>query len=291
MATHTAAETFDRHRAYLIGVAYRMLGSLSEAEDIVQESFLRWHRASRDEIRSPRAWLTTSVTRLCIDHLRSARVQREEYVGPWLPEPVPTDIPETPFGRAELAESLEMALLVVLERLSPAERAAFLLRETFDYSYGEIAQILDKSEPACRQLVHRARSRIRAERPRFEPTVEERDRVVGRFAQALASGELEDLVQLFEEDIVLYSDGGGKVAAARNPIYGADKVARFFLGLRPKAPPDLVAGPRQVNGQTAFVAISEGEPYFVMTFDVAGERLHRIHVVRNPDKLRYVTAD
>ena len=256
----------------------------------MQETFLRWHRADREAIRSARAWLTTSVTRLCIDHLRSARVQREEYVGPWLPEPVPTDTPETPFGRVELAESLEMALLVVLERLAPAERAAFLLRETFDYSYGEIARILGKSEPACRQLVHRAKDRVRAERPRFEPTTEQRERVVGRFAEALATGELADLVELFEEDIVLYSDGGGKVAAARNPIYGAQKVARFFLGLRPKAPPDLVASPRQVNGQTAFVAIRGGEPYFVMAFDVAGERLHRIHVVRNPDKLRHMVS-
>lgn len=290
MTAPNVDETFARHRGYLTGVAYRMLGSLSEAEDVVQEAYLRWHRVERGEIRQPRAWLTTSVTRLCIDHLRSARVQREEYVGPWLPEPVPTDMPETPFGRVALAESLEMALLVVLERLAPAERAAFLLRETFDYSYREIAEILGKSEAACRQLVSRAKSRVRAGRPRFMPTVEERERVVGRFSEALATGELADLVALFEEDIVLYSDGGGKVAAARNPIYGADRVARFFLGLRPKAPPDLRAVPRQVNGQTAFVATSGGEPYFVMTFEVSGERLHRIHVVRNPDKLRYVAG-
>ncbi len=286
MAAVSNLETFDQHRDYLTGVAYRMLGSLSEAEDMVQESFLRWHRIDPREIQSPRAWLTTSVTRLCIDHLRSARVQREEYIGPWLPEPVPTDAPETPFGRAELAESLEMALLVVLERLAPAERAAFLLRETFDYSYVEIATILDKSKAACRQLVHRAKVRVQAERPRFEPTAVERERVVGGFAEALATGELADLVALFSEDITLYSDGGGKVAAARNPIYGADKVARFFLGLRPKAPADLVVGPRQVNGETAFVATRGGEPYFVMSFDIDGDRLRAIHVVRNPEKLR-----
>ncbi|MEM7587693.1 MAG: sigma-70 family RNA polymerase sigma factor [Acidobacteriota bacterium] len=289
MATTTAHESFDQHRDYLTGVAYRMLGSLSEAEDMVQESFLRWHRIDPSEIQSPRAWLTTSVTRLCIDHLRSARVQREEYVGPWLPEPVPTDVPETPFRRTELAESLEMALLVVLERLAPAERAAFLLRETFDYSYAEIAAILDKSEAACRQLVHRAKGRVRAERPRFEPTLEERERVVGSFAQALATGELADLVALFAEDITLYSDGGGKVLAALNPIYGADKVARFFLGIRPKAPADLTAGLRQVNGQTAIVATSGGQPYLVMSLDVEGDRLRAIHVMRNPDKLRGFT--
>lgn len=290
MGDTTGATAFDEHRPYLTAIAYRMLGSLTEAEDLVQEAFLRWLKAPHAEIRSARAWLTTAMTRLCLDYLRSARVRREEYIGPWLPEPILTDANETPFGRIELAESLEMALLVVLERLAPAERAAFLLRETFDYSYAEIASILERSEAACRQLVHRAKARVRAERPRFATTVEERNRVVGRFAQALQTGELADLVALLEEDVTLYSDGGGRVAAALNPIYGADKVARFFLGVRPKAPPDLTAGLRQVNGQTALVATSGGETYFVMMFDVAGERLRAIHVMRNPEKLAHVST-
>jgi RNA polymerase sigma-70 factor, ECF subfamily len=284
----SAADAFDEHRGALFAVAYRMLGTVADAEDVVQDAYLRWREAPRDQVESPRAYLTTIVTRLCIDHLRSARVRREEYVGPWLPEPIlAADAPEEP---VEMAESLSMAFLVLLESLTPAERAALLLREVFDYEYAEVAAILGKTEANCRQLVRRARERIAEGRPRFDASREERERMTERFMAACATGDLEGLVGLLSADAALYSDGGGKVRAARNPIFGADRVARFMVGITRKAPAGLRVRPAIVNGEIGLVATIDGETNSVVTFRFGASTIDAIYIVNNPDKLAHVAA-
>lgn len=281
---------FDRHRPYLTGVAYRMLGSFGEAEDMVQETYLRWHRTEAAEIRAPRAWLTTALTRLCIDHLRQARRRREAYVGPWLPEPVPTGTPDTPLARIEQGEDLSIALLMVLERLAPAERAAFILREVFDYDYPEIARIIDAGEANCRQIVHRARARVQAERPRFAASAAEHNALLQRFTAACADGDLDGLIGLFADDITLWSDGGGKAKAARNPIDGADSVARFLLGILRKAPAGTTAALAEINGEPGIVTYVDGRPFGVLTLEIENRRIRRIAVMVNPDKLAQIAA-
>ena len=279
----TTPEEFDEHRKALFAVAYRMLGSVADAEDIVQEAYLRWRQAPRDEIETPRAYLTTVVTRLCIDHLRSARVRREAYVGPWLPEPVVTgDPPDEPVARAE---SLSMAFLVLLESLTPAERAALLLREVFDYEYAEIAEALGKSEANCRQLVRRARERIAEGRPRFDASREQRERMTERFLAAIATGDMDGLIGLLSSDITLWSDGGGKATAALNPIHGADRVGRFLIGIAKKAPATLSALPATVNGEPGLVVKVDGRTQSVLTLHVGQSGIEGIYIVRNPEKL------
>jgi RNA polymerase sigma-70 factor (ECF subfamily) len=261
-----------------------MLGSVMEAEDIVQEAFVRWQGASEGEVRSPRAYLSAVVTRLCIDQLRSARVRREEYVGPWLPEPLPEepDIADT----AALNESLSMAFLVLLESLTPTERAVFLLREVFDYDYGEISHLVGKSEANCRQIARRARGYVAAQRPRFERSPEQEERLTESFLEACMDGDMEGLLGLLAEDIILWSDGGGKVRAALNPIRGSDKVARFFMGILGKAPPGLVVRQTKVNGQPGIIGYyADGQPQSVTTFDIADECIRAIHILVNPEKL------
>jgi RNA polymerase sigma-70 factor (ECF subfamily) len=275
---------FDRYRPLLFSIAYRMLGSVMEAEDIVQEAFVRWQGASEGEVRSPRAYLSAVVTRLCIDQLRSARVRREEYVGPWLPEPLPEepDIADT----AALNESLSMAFLVLLESLTPTERAVFLLREVFDYDYGEISHLVGKSEANCRQIARRARGYIAAQRPRFERSPEQEERLTESFLEACMDGDMEGLLGLLAEDIILWSDGGGKVRAALNPIRGSDKVARFFMGILGKAPPGLVVRQTKVNGHPGIIGYyADGQPQSVTTFDIADECIRAIHILVNPEKL------
>jgi RNA polymerase sigma-70 factor, ECF subfamily len=275
---------FDRYRPLLFSVAYRMLGSVMDAEDIVQEAFVRWQGASEGEMRSPRAYLSAVVTRLSIDQLRSARVRREEYVGPWLPEPLPEepDIADT----AALNESLSMAFLVLLESLTPTERAVFLLREVFDYDYGEISHLVGKSEANCRQIARRARGYIAAQRPRFERSPEQEERLTESFLEACMDGDMEGLLGLLAEDIILWSDGGGKVRAALNPIRGSDKIARFFMGILGKAPPGLVVRQTKVNGQPGIIGYyADGQPQSVTTFDIADECIRAIHILVNPEKL------
>ncbi len=292
MSTADPTHSFEEHRTALTGIAYRMLGTLAEAEDMVQETYLRWHAAEREAIRSPRAWLTTTVTRLCIDQLRSARVQREEYKGPWLPEPLVHDGPDEPLERLATVDSISMAFLRLLEQLSPNERAAFLLHRVFDYKYKEIASILGKSEAGCRQLVHRAKRRLDAEKPRFDATQEERERLATSFSKAVQTGEMAPILSVLAEDVTLWSDGGGRALAALNPIYGASKVARFFLGILSKAPEDSYFEPRHINGEPGFVGFSGGQAVTTMTFEVAEGRIVGIHMVRNPEKLsRIVTGD
>jgi RNA polymerase sigma-70 factor, ECF subfamily len=291
MANDTASDTasdrrddaFDEHRRVLFGIAYRMLGSAADAEDIVQEAYLKWRQAPREAVVSPRAYLTTVVTRLAIDHLRSARVRREQYVGPWLPEPVfDTARPDEP---AALFESLSMAFLVLLERLSPAERAALVLREAFDYEYGEIAEVLGKTEANCRQLVRRARERVAEHRPRFAASAEARDRFAERFRTACATGDMQGLLSALTTDVTLYSDGGGKVSAATVPVYGAERVGKFLLGLLKKAPATFAARTAEVNGQPGLVLTVDGEVSSVLALQIGPDGVEAIYIVRNPDKL------
>jgi RNA polymerase sigma-70 factor, ECF subfamily len=282
--TGTAIETFERHRPLLFSIAYRMLGSVMDAEDVVQEAYLRWQRTAAEDIHSPSSYLSAIVTRLAIDRLRSAKARRERYVGPWLPEPLPTE--QDP---AVLDESLSMSFLVLLESLTPTERAVFLLREVFDYGYPEVASIVNKSETNCRQIARRARQSVAARRPRFESSPEQEERLMESFLEACTSGDMEGLLSLLSEDVTLWTDGGGKTRAALNPVHGADKVARFFSSILPKAPPGLLIRRTRINGRPAFVGYFEdGSPQSVATFDAAEGSIRGIRFVVNPDKLQNI---
>jgi RNA polymerase sigma-70 factor (ECF subfamily) len=279
-------------RPAVFGVAYRMVGSVSEAEDLVQETFLRFHRAvaSGERIESPKAYLITVVTRLAVDHLRSARVRREQYVGPWLPEPLPTgeeaDVAET----AELAESLTYAFMVVLERLSPPERAAFLLHDVFEFPFAEVASILERSEEACRQLAARARRRVMEDRPRFTVSREEREELTSRFLDALAKGDTEGLIGVLARDVVMTGDGGGKAPALKEPIEGAEPAARFLLGLtRLGTKLRLSLRPVELNGEQGLVAF-DGEERVVsaMVLEISDGAIRQIRAIVNPDKLTHL---
>jgi RNA polymerase sigma-70 factor (ECF subfamily) len=277
-------EVFGRNRPLLFSIAYRMLGSVMEAEDIVQEAFLRWQQVPEDEVRSPSSYLTTVVTRLCIDRLRSARARRERYVGPWLPEPLLGE--QEIAGSADLEDSLSMAFLLLLESLTPVERAVFLLREVFDYEYAEIASLVGKSEDNCRQISRRARQSVASRRPRFESSPEQEERLTDSFLQASLTGDMEALLALLSEDVILYSDGGGKAQAALRPIYGADRVARFLSGTLRKAPPDFSVRQTRVNGRPGFVGyFGDGSPQSVVTLEVGEGSIAAIRLVVNPEKL------
>jgi RNA polymerase sigma-70 factor (ECF subfamily) len=281
------AAEFTAVRPQLFSIAYRMLGSVVDAEDLVQDAYVRWQEASDVDVRSPRAYLTTIVTRLAINQLRSARVQRETYVGAWLPEPLVTDPALDPSGAVELAESLSMAVMVLLERLSPIERAVFLLHEVFDFDYAEIAKIVDKTEANCRQILTRARKRIGAPRPRFEAAPAQADRLLHRFTQAAQAGDIDGLLAVLAEDITLWADGGGKVrGAALKPIRGATSVARFVLGVMERfVPEDSKLQPAQINGQPGFIAYVSGHPLAALVLDIQDERIRTIYAIGNPDKL------
>jgi len=273
-------ETFNEHRPLLMSIAYRMLGSRADAEDALQETFLRY-QAGAEELESPKAYLTTIVTRLCIDHLRSARVQRESYVGQWLPEPVATT--GVDIG---MAESLTMAFLVLLENLSPAERAAFLLHDIFDYDYTEIAQMTGKTEANCRQMVRRAKQRIAARQRRFDPSREETNRITARFVETTRSGDLSGLIALFSEDAVMTSDGGGKAQAALNPVKGADSIARFVMGLLRKYESlNPLHTLTEINFQPAFITTISGRVVSVSILDIRDGLIRNLFIVANPDKL------
>jgi RNA polymerase sigma-70 factor, ECF subfamily len=282
----SSIEAFNRHRGLLFSIAYRMLGSAADAEDILQEAYLRWQRAPEEDVKSAKSYLSAVVTRLCIDQLRSAQARREVYVGPWLPEPVITGEMPDLANTVELAESLSMAFLVVLESLSPVERAVFLLREVFGYEYAEIAAIVGKSEANCRQITRRAQQRIREGRPLFHTTREQQERVTSEFLQACAGGNLDSLMALLTDNVVLMTDGGGKVQAARNPVYGRSNAARFILGVLAKAPPDFSVTLQEINGQPGFVTYAGGQVNSVLVLDVEGERIRGVYIVANPDKLQ-----
>ena len=281
-------EEFQSYRPLLFSIAYRMLGSASEAEDIVQESYLRYSAAPAAQVRSPKAFLSTIVTRLCLDQLKSARARREQYIGPWLPEPLLTAEGDPALGRAELRESIATAFLVLLEALSPPERAVFLLREVFEYGYDEIAEQLGLSAANCRQLFHRAQRRVAERRPRFEPAPEAQRRLVERFLAACGSGDVASLTHLLASDAAAYADGGGKVHAARNPIRGRENVLRYLLGSLQKRPPGAHAELRQVNGAPAVLVFAGPALIYVATFTVADGQIQAVHAVLNPDKLAYI---
>jgi RNA polymerase sigma-70 factor (ECF subfamily) len=287
----TAEDAVTDLRPLLFSIAYRMLGSVADAEDIVQDAYLRWQRTSDVDVREPRAYLTTVVTRLAINHLRSARVQRETYVGPWLPEPLVTEHAPDSSASVELAESLSMAFLVMLERLSPIERAVLLLHDVFDFDYAEIARIVDKSEANCRQLLSRAKKHVVADEARFDADHDQAARLTQRFTEAVGAGDMAGMLAVLAEEITLWADGGGKVAgAALRPIHGADEVARFIIGRTQRfATPDRTMRPVQINGQPGLVIYAGGRPLTALIFHVRDERIRAIYAVGNPDKLRSVT--
>jgi RNA polymerase sigma-70 factor (ECF subfamily) len=277
---------FVELRPVLFGVAYRMLGSAAEADDIVQEAYLRWAGIDDAAVASPRAYLTTIVTRLSIDRLRSARVRRESYRGPWLPEPIVLDEQDSaqPDG-GELADSLSLAFLVLLEELAPAERAAFLLRDVFGYPYGEIARTLERSETACRQLVSRARHRIGDRRKRFDADDERSRELTRRFVGACATGDVEELMALLTDDVVVWTDGGGKVKSAPRPVVGPWRAARFLIHVAKGLQDGVTLREETLNGQPSVVFEIDGEVTSAVVFDVLGGQIAGIRVVANPEKL------
>jgi RNA polymerase sigma-70 factor (ECF subfamily) len=289
MMEHDRASVFEHYRPRLFGIAYRMLGSVEDAKDLTQETYLRWHQADAAAIRAPEGWLVAVVTRLSIDRLRHATLERESYVGDWLPEPIATDGPSAPDRQAELASDLSMAFLVLLERLAPEERAAFLLREVLDADYGEIARVLEKSEPACRQMVHRARARVREDRTRFPVAPEAKERLAHRFLAALQSGDQDALLALVAEDAAWVSDGGGRVSATRRVIHGASRIVRLVLGMERKWP-DVRHELAWLNGEPAIASYANGRLFCTTSIESDGERLVAFYRVLNPDKLRHLTG-
>jgi RNA polymerase sigma-70 factor (ECF subfamily) len=285
---------FEELRPLMFSIAYRMVGSASEAEDIVQEAFLRYHRESSTgtDVESPKAYLATITTRLSIDHLRSARVRRERYVGTWLPEPLLTDAEADAARHAEAADSLSMAFLVLLESLTPVERAVFLLHEVFDYGYDEIAAVVGKSEDNCRQIAVRARRQVEAKRPRFEASRARREELARRFFAAITKGDQDGLVGLLAADVVAYGDGGGKGPAFPKPVYGRDKVTRLLLGRIGQGAAALgIVGARfgEINGQPGALFLNEeGLPVAAVTLDIADEQVQSVRAVTNPEKLRHL---
>ncbi|UJR81569.1 RNA polymerase sigma-70 factor [Sandaracinus amylolyticus] len=286
------AALYSEHRSFLIGLAYRMLGSVAEAEDAVQEAFVRAQSAPTDDVASPRAWLATVVTRICLDQLRSARVRREQYTGDWLPEPVRTDLPGAVVQPRdpEDAESLSLAFLLLLERLSPLERAVFLLHEVFDYSHAEVAAILERDEVAVRQLMSRARAHVKEGRPRFPADPDRHRELVMRFAMAIGQGDLGGLQSLLAKDVVARSDGGGRAKAARRAVHGDDRVARFVMGLSRKASADVKFELMEINGRTGIGWSNAGGLLGVLALTVDGDRVVEIDLVVNPSKLSGISA-
>jgi RNA polymerase sigma-70 factor (ECF subfamily) len=280
-----ATLTFDSHRRRLQGIAYRMLGSVAEAEEVVQDAWLRWHEADKAGFDSAEAWLVTVVTRLSIDRLRAAKVQREHYIGAWMPEPTLTDAPDTPEQLLERADNVSVAFLAVLERLTPEARAAFLLREVFDADYEEVARTLGKSEAACRQLVHRAKAQVLEARPRFQVSRETHQRLLRAFADAAARGSLQDLKALMAEDVELIGDGGGKVQSFSKVLRGSQRLAQLYFALWRRLGAAVRMELVEINGEPGLLRFVDGQLESAQTFEIEGERIVRIRAQRNPDKL------
>jgi RNA polymerase sigma-70 factor (ECF subfamily) len=297
------AESFEPYRRRLLGLAYRMLGSMADAEDAVQETYLRWHAVDRDNVSNPRAFLMTTTTRICLDMLTSARARHEEYVGPWLPEPVFDTAALAPDRRTELAEDLSIALLLTLDRLSPLERAAFLMHDVFDFSFAEVAATLERSEAACRKLATRARANVRALRPRGATAPPGRSgeidakhaQLLSAFAAATQAGDLNRLTQMLASDVHVVTDGGGKVRAALNAIDGADRVAQFLVDATRKRPDawwreDFRLRFATVNGLPGVIVDGPEGPVQTTAFEIEGDVIRALYVVRNPDKLRHLAV-
>jgi RNA polymerase sigma-70 factor (ECF subfamily) len=287
LSTPAGADDLERYRPRLFGIAYRMLSDVQEAEDLVQETFLRWHQAKHDDIVSEEGWLVAVITRLAIDRLRRAETERVRYVGNWLPEPIATGN-VAPDHRAELASDLSMAFLVLLERLAPEERAAFLLREVFDAGYDEIARILGKTEPAVRQVVYRAKTRVREGRSRFSPPAEKQAELLQRFLDALATDDKDAMLDLFAPTATFTGDGGGKVGSVRNVIEGSERLTRLFLGLEHKYPGIVTHEIIELNGQPAIGSYHDGVIQYATLFETDGEHILAVYRVLNPDKLAHL---
>jgi RNA polymerase sigma-70 factor (ECF subfamily) len=296
--TSDPSASFEPHRRRLLGLAYRMLGSIAEAEDAVQEAYLRWHSADRENVAEPRAFLITTTTRICLDVLKSARVRREEYVGPWLPDPVIDTAALTPEVQTEMAEDLSVALLLALDRLSPLERAAFLLHDVFDYSFTQVADTLGRNEAACRQLASRARTRVRESRPETGLRQAGSSSVAGKHAELLSafitasrSGDVATLTHLLASDAKLVTDGGGKVSAALNVIEGADRVAAFLAGVVRKGwTDDTTVRFDTINGLPGLIVGGPNGLLQTNAFEIEGDVVKAIYIVRNPDKLRHLAS-
>jgi RNA polymerase sigma-70 factor (ECF subfamily) len=280
-----STDPFNQHRSRLHGIAYRMLGSVAEAEEVVQDAWLRWHQRREAELDSPEAWLVAVTTRLAIDRLRAAKVQREAYSGIWLPEPLLTDGPASPEQLHERADDVSIAFLKLLERLSPEARAAFLLREVFDVDYPDIARMLDKSEPTCRQLVSRARTQLNDERPRYVVPSETHLRLLRSFAAAATSGDFDALKSLLAESAELIGDGGGKVSSFPLPMVGGRRIAQLFLATRLRYKDRQRVELVNMNGRWGLLRFIEGALESAQSYETDGDRIVRIHVQRNPDKL------
>ncbi len=281
------AGVFEEHRSLLFTIAYEITGTATDAEDVVQDSFLRWSEVEATAVHNPRAYLAKTVTRQALNALRAAQRRREDYIGPWLPEPVVTapDVADN----AVLSESLSFAMLVVLETLSPDERAVFVLREVFDFPYAEIAEATDKSVAAVRQIASRAKAHVRARQPRFEVDARRQRAVADRFVTALMGGDMQSLMDVLAPGAVLLSDGGGKATAARRPVIGADNIARFLAGIAKTPVPDMRVEPSSLNGMPALIVYSGARVDLVALIESSGEHVTGVYLVRNPDKLGAAT--
>ena len=294
------AASFEPYRRRLLGLAYRMLGSMADAEDAVQETYLRWHGADRDHVSDPKAFLMTTTTRICLDMLTSARARHEEYVGPWLPEPVIDTAALAPDSRTELAEDLSFALLLTLDRLSPLERAAFLLHDVFDFSFNEVATALDRNPAACRQLASRARAHVRAARPRGATAPPRSDQIDAKHAQlmsaflaAMGSGDIDAVTRLLASDVRVVTDGGGKVRSALDVVEGSDRAARFLVEVTRPRPgqwwrDDFTVRFASINGLPGVVVDAPEGAMQTTAFEIEGDTIRAMYVVRNPDKLRHL---
>ncbi len=287
-APDAALASFEEHRPRMFGIAYRMLGSITDAQDVLQDAWLAWSARDTASVSQPRAYLTRVVTNLCLNRLTSAAARRESYIGPWLPEPLVTPEDDATHD-AERAEDISLAMLVVLETLSPLERAVFVLTEVFGFSPREIAGVLDRNEAAVRQLASRARAHVRARRPRYDAPAAVRRRVTATFLSACLGGDLNQMMELLAPDVTAWTDGGGKIRAALRPLHGADHVARWILGVLTKPIPDLDVRHVLVNGQPGLLVTSAGVPDNVVVADVTADgRIDALRLIRNPDKLRHV---
>ena len=279
-----ALDDFEAQRPRLFALSYRMLGTLNDVDDVLQEAWLKWSKLDRDSIQNAPAFLTTIVTRLCIDQLRKGKRRREEYIGPWLPEPLVTS--ESHFEPGSLADSLTTAFLLMLERLSAKERAVFLLREAFDLDYKDIADIIQGTESQCRQLFHRGKERLQSPRKRFRSSPEKGMKILESFIQTCMVGDLEDLKRVLAEDVVSWADSDGKGLAARNLIRGREKVARMFQGILRKIPEGFRSEPRLINGSPGLISWQDEKLHSALWLDIEGELIHNLYFTVNPDKLR-----
>jgi RNA polymerase sigma-70 factor (ECF subfamily) len=282
-------EIFNQHRARLFGIAYRMLGVYSDAEDIVQEAYIGWHKADADEIETAEAWLVTVVSRLSIDRLRKLKSERETYIGPWLPEPlIASDAPNAA-EELEFASNVSMAFMILLERLSPVERAAFLLHDVFDCAYADVARIVGKTETASRQLIHRARERVKTDKPRFEANEKMREDLIRKFSAASETGDEKTLLALFADEVSMTSDGGGKVQAARKIVRGKAKLAHALAMFGAKYGEHFSHKFTAINGEPGLLTFIDGKIYGATTFEFEDGKIAAMYRVMNPDKLKQIT--